>query len=93
MCIETYHMSLQRSYKALYNATIVIRFVGTSAGSTTSRLLMKSICHQLSRVYGQLTASPTTPPPIPLATENLLENADGAAACCLLCMLTRALCR
>jgi WD40 repeat protein len=57
-CIETYHMSLQRGYKSLYNATIVVRFVGTSAGSTTSRLLMRSICRQLSRVYDKRETIP-----------------------------------
>ena len=57
-CITAYNLSLQRAKKAIFNATIIIRFIGTSASSTTSRLLMKSICQQLCRLYSKLENIP-----------------------------------
>lgn len=59
--VETYHMS--KIYgNALHNATIVLRFIGTTAGTTSSRLLMQSICAQLAHVYGKTEKIPTEYP-------------------------------
>src|SRR5712671_4824712 len=41
-------------------AEIVFRFIGATPASSNGRALLESLCHQISRAYGDETTVPTT---------------------------------